>query len=787
MLVRVKRGLLLPMALALAVTGFMAASQQTWAEAWGRPSVTCSSEIHPEFAEKMTEFMRIAVNVGTESRSNVLHEPGVAFYDYVTHTECYTSRSVHFETGSVVKAIMTGVLLRRPEGITAELRPVVEQMLLSDSFVPGYTSNDAAIQLWNGTLQCGRDATDTPRPCTEIWDFLAAAGMNDTYLADDRAYGDTHMIAYDAVQLFKVFTSPNSLISTERREYAMDLLARTPDRYGVTSAAPPDTVQRVKIGHKKNNDDPNQWISNAVGQVEGAAQGYNYLMSIFTNWNSEIEIPGPVETPSNGPARVDRVGEQLNCGVRSLNGDDSCWTYKAQSCMTPIPGPPMSCATAPLRSHLSQHWVRVQVNTPRLGTTLHWKLVDASNGDIVDEDDVSDHGPSVEKTVYGLYSSYVLLLNGNDPQGGEHGTILNYTGNPEPGSNQPPVVSAGPDRYGQEGLPVSLAGFTNDDQGLPEFHWTASPVAGVDPGATCTFDPPGVLITSITCTDDGVYAIHLSANDGTNDTVTDTARLTLWNVSPTLGAPPAATTESAGDGFATPRAWQVFKVGDPVAFDLRFQDLGSNDTHTCAVNWDDGQTQSVTAQNYACEATHQFTEPGMYTITSTVEDDDRGGVRTSVMVIVYDPDGGFATSGAYLDSPAGALTTAPTASGRLYLQLNPKYTPGDPGPAVSGGKISGNLRDAAFSLDSATLDWLVVTQAGKAAAKGTATVNGESGYGYVVYGYDDPDKLRLVVWRLSEGDYPGSSTVYDNRRGSNYDLDLANPQELSGGSFQAHL
>jgi len=71
-----------------------------------------------------------------------------------------------------------------------------------------FDSNSAAKELWNGTLQCGTDATEAPRPCTEIWDFLAAAGMNDTYLADDRAYGDTHLTAYDAVQLFKVFTSP---------------------------------------------------------------------------------------------------------------------------------------------------------------------------------------------------------------------------------------------------------------------------------------------------------------------------------------------------------------------------------------------------------------------------------------------------------------------------------------------------------------------------------------------------------------------------------------------------
>jgi PKD repeat protein len=341
--------------------------------------------------------------------------------------------------------------------------------------------------------------------------------------------------------------------------------------------------------------------------------------------------------------------------------------------------------------------------------------------------------------------------------------------------------------------PVDVVGFVTDNRGPPDFHWTASPVDNVDPGASCAFDPPNALITTVACTDDGIYAIHLSANDGSNDTVTDTARLTLWNTAPTLGPPPtaptgvrSASTRTADDGFESPEPWQVFRVDDPVPLTTRFRDQGSNDTHTCAIRWDDGSTETVQAEDHTCTASHAFAEPGMYTIQSTVRDDDEDSITGSVMVIVYDPDGGFATSGAYLDSPAGALPSAPDAAGRLHVRLNPKYKPGDPGPAVSGGKVSARL-STAFSLNSTSLDWLVVTPRGTVAVKGSATVNGESGYGYVACGYDDPDKLRLVVWPLSEGSYPGTPVTYDNRAGSDYDLDLANPQELSGGSFQAHL
>ncbi|MEV1000966.1 hypothetical protein [Nonomuraea sp. NPDC050202] len=92
-----------------------------------------------------------------------------------------------------------------------------------------------------------------------------------------------------------------------------------------------------------------------------------------------------------------------------------------------------------------------------------------------------------------------------------------------------------------------------------------------------------------------------------------------------------------------------------------------------------------------------------------------------------------------------------------------------------------------LDLDATDLEWLVITPDGKAAVKGTATVGGESGYGFVLYGYDDPDKLRLVIWRSSDGPVPGDTLVYDSSRGSSYDVDQAKPQAVTSGNVQVHL
>lgn len=155
-------------------------------------------------------------------------------------------------------------------------------------------------------------------------------------------------------------------------------------------------------------------------------------------------------------------------------------------------------------------------------------------------------------------------------------------------------------------------------------------------------------------------------------------------------------------------------------------------------------------------------------------------------MIVYDPNGGFSTEGGFFNSPAGALTADPSAADKLTLEFNPDYLPGDTGPTVSGGKVSATLHGSAFSLDSTTLDWLVVTPDDKVAVKGTGTVNGQPGYGFVAYGFNNPDKVRLVVWPLSSGPYPQQTLTYDNRAGADYDLDLSNPQPLDGGSLQIH-
>ncbi|MFC5818702.1 hypothetical protein [Nonomuraea harbinensis] len=104
--------------------------------------------------------------------------------------------------------------------------------------------------------------------------------------------------------------------------------------------------------------------------------------------------------------------------------------------------------------------------------------------------------------------------------------------------------------------------------------------------------PPGIELstagseaapsTTISCTDDGTFTVTLTASDGVNAPVSDSARVRLRN------APPRPS-------ITGPAPWSAHRAGTPVSLTAPFTDPGANDTHTCAIVWDDGRTDSFAA------------------------------------------------------------------------------------------------------------------------------------------------------------------------------------------------
>ena len=78
-----------------------------------------------------------------------------------------------------------------------------------------------------------------------------------------------------------------------------------------------------------------------------------------------------------------------------------------------------------------------------------------------------------------------------------------------------------------------MNGSVTDPDNTPTTTWTID-------SPNCTFANPSVLSTTVTCTNAGVFAASLTADDGVNAPVTDTAQITI-NAPPTVFAGPDMT------------------------------------------------------------------------------------------------------------------------------------------------------------------------------------------------------------------------------------------------------
>lgn len=182
-----------------------------------------------------------------------------------------------------------------------------------------------------------------------------------------------------------------------------------------------------------------------------------------------------------------------------------------------------------------------------------------------------------------------------------------------------------------------------------------------------------------------------------------------------------------------------------------------------------------------------FTQQGVYTVEMHVQDDDGAASNIlTVMVTVYDPNGGFVTGGGWILSPAGASVLDPSATGKASFGFVSKYRKGSHTPEgqTEFQFKAGDLNFHSSAYDSGSL----VVASYKAQYKGVGTLNGVAGYRFVLTAYDGQinggagiDKFRMKIIREVDG-----AVVYDNAQGASDDIDMANPTALGGGSIVIH-
>ncbi len=152
--------------------------------------------------------------------------------------------------------------------------------------------------------------------------------------------------------------------------------------------------------------------------------------------------------------------------------------------------------------------------------------------------------------------------------------------------SEPPTVDAGPDTTGTTGVAVDVTGTASDPDGDEvTTTWSVS-------GSGCTLASPEELATTVTCTEPGTYTLALSADDGTNQPVTDTAQLRVsWpfdgfrppidNPSPTpvLNQVKAGSTVPVKFSLAGSRGLDILAAGSPSTVTTSCSAVDAGDTN----------------------------------------------------------------------------------------------------------------------------------------------------------------------------------------------------------------
>jgi hypothetical protein len=283
---------------------------------------------------------------------------------------------------------------------------------------------------------------------------------------------------------------------------------------------------------------------------------------------------------------------------------------------------------------------------------------------------------------------------------------------------------------------------------------SASEVVSLPAGSTSFSRSHTYADDNPTATASDTYAIGLSIADDDGGTGAGSASVVVKNL------PPAVTVSAPEDGT-------LYQVNAAVGVSASLADASNLDTLTCSVNWGDGVVGPGTLAAGLCTASHSYPAAGVYTVRMTGTDDDTGVGTDSVLVVVYDPTGGFVTGGGWIDSPLGAYKPDRSLSGRATFGFISKY---HKGAQVPTGNTQFQFDAAGFSFYSAAYEWLVVNQGGtNAQFKGSGLINGAADpngnpYKFMLWATDGAasggsDSLRIRIWWEADG---VETDVYDN-------------------------
>jgi hypothetical protein len=226
--------------------------------------------------------------------------------------------------------------------------------------------------------------------------------------------------------------------------------------------------------------------------------------------------------------------------------------------------------------------------------------------------------------------------------------------------------------------------------------------------------------------------------------------------------------------ITAPVSGTSFKIGSTVSFAGVFWDKPGN-RHTA--NWlIDGSTvvkgvvtEPSGLKNGKVTGAYKFGAAGVYKLQMNIIDQNKvtSYVNTNedleAIVVIYDPNGGYAYGGGTFASPAGALTANPAATGKVSYGFTVNYFKG---ATLPKGETQFELKVGDFEFNALNFDYLSIAGA-RAQFKGSGRIiGGQSGINFIMTVIDGQldgsgeDKVRIKIFNKNTG-----QVYYDNEPG----------------------
>ena len=285
-----------PAALALAVTSLAATAALTaGGPARASAAQTATAASSSAICTAPAKYASVATRLSKDIAAAIRGRSGsiaIRVEDVRTGVECRYNEGRRSHSASVVKATILAALLYWRQQTHTSLTSTERR---EATLMIEYSDNDAATYLWNDVGHA------------RLNQFVKAATMTETELNPGGYWGLSEITARDELQLMRVLTEHNSVLTNATRAYELNLMNHVVsyERWGVPAGAPSGLTVYVKNGWL---NDPVLWVINSIGAIEGHGRDYKMAVLTYDNPNEQYGI-------NTVQAIAEAANRDLNAGL----------------------------------------------------------------------------------------------------------------------------------------------------------------------------------------------------------------------------------------------------------------------------------------------------------------------------------------------------------------------------------------------------------------------------------------------------------------------------------------